>query len=80
VQCACGSEAWQKFGTYYRDGKRIQRLKCKVCEKVTSDTASRPLGSLRVSMEQAVQVVSLLTEGMGIRGTSRLLAFISKPS
>ena len=72
MKCTCGSEAWQKFGTYYRDGNRIQRLKCKQCERVTSDTAQRPLGSLRISLEQAVQVISLLAEGMGIRGTSRV--------
>lgn len=68
----CGSEAWQKFGTYYRDGNRIQRLKCKQCDRVTSDTTLRPLGSLRISLDQAVQVISLLAEGMGIRGTSRV--------
>lgn len=38
-----------------------------------SDTSLRPLGNLRVPFEQAVKVVSLLTEGMGIRGTSRVM-------
>lgn len=72
MRCQCGSEAFQKFGTYYRDGNRIQRLKCKLCDAVTSDTALRPLGNLRVPIEQAVQVVSLLVEGMTIRGASRI--------
>jgi len=72
VRCSCGSEAWQKFGTYFRDGNRIQRLKCKQCGLVASDAAHRPLGNLRVPIDQAVKVISLLTEGMGIRGTSRV--------
>jgi len=72
VRCKCGSEAFQKFGTYVRDGNRIQRLKCKQCDAVTSDTSLRPLGSLRVSIEQATLVVGLLVEGMTIRGAARL--------
>ena len=33
----------------------------------------RPLGSLRVPLEQAIKVTHLLCEGMGIRGTSRVM-------
>ena len=72
MRCVCGSEAFQKFGTYYRDGQRIQRLKCKACELVTSDTSLRPLGSLRVPLEKATLIVRLLVEGNGIRGVSRI--------
>jgi hypothetical protein len=30
---------WQKFGTYYRGEKRIQRLNAKVCKTVALDTS-----------------------------------------
>lgn len=73
MRCTCGSEAFQKFGTYYRDGNRIQRLKCKQCDGITSDTALRPLGNLRVSLDDAVRVVELLIEGMTVRGASRIM-------
>lgn len=72
LRCKCGSEAFQKFGTYFRDGNRIQRLKCKVCDTVLSDTSLRPLGNLRVPIEQAALVTGLLVEGMTVRGASRL--------
>jgi len=72
VQCKCGSEAFQKFGTYLREGVKIQRFKCKSCGDVFSDTSARPLLNLRVPFDQALRVVGLLVEGMGIRAASRV--------
>ena len=57
-----------KFGI--RNG--IQRYQCKVCRRTKSDSPENPLGNLRVPFEKAVQVVSLLTESIGIRACERL--------
>jgi hypothetical protein len=56
-----------KFGV--RNG--FQRYQCRVCKRTRSDIPENPLVNLRVPMEKAVQVVTLLCEGMGIRAIER---------
>ena len=56
-------------------GKDLQgnaRRRCKACGKVLSIVASRPLGSLRISLEQATLALGCLTEGSSLRATSRV--------
>ena len=57
-----------KFG--FKKGH--QRYQCKICKRTKSDVPVNPLNNLRVPMDKAVQVVSLLCESMGIRAIERL--------
>ena len=50
----------------------IQRYQCKICKVTRSDSPPNPLGEMRVPIEKAVQVVSLLCESTGIRACERL--------
>lgn len=69
MQCpTCQSEA-RKFG---RDRYGNQRYQCLVCRKTFSDVPARPLGEMRLSLDKALAVLKLLTEGNSIRATSRI--------
>lgn len=48
------------------------RRKCKDCGKVLSIVAPRPLGRMRISLENATLVLSLLAEGSSMRSASRV--------
>ncbi len=65
---ACTHENAKKNG---RDRKGNQRYKC--CECGTSLTdAKKPLGNLRLDLDKACLVLSMLLEGMSIRAVARL--------
>lgn len=64
----CNDAEMVRFGI--RHG--VQRYRCKVCKRTKSDSPENPLGNLRVPVEKAIQVVSLLCESMGIRACERL--------
>lgn len=48
------------------------RRRCKDCGKVLSIVPARPLGRMRISLEDATLVLSLLTEGSSIRSAERV--------
>jgi hypothetical protein len=48
----------------------VQRYCCTRCNKTFSE--SQPLNGLRTDHEKVVQIVKLLTEGVGVRATARL--------
>ena len=64
----CQAEA-RKFG-HDRDGN--QRYQCRTCHKTFSDRPAKPLGSMRLEMDKALQVLQLLLEGMSVRATMRV--------
>jgi IS1 family transposase/transposase-like protein len=66
--CACGGRTigWGKD----RDGNA--RRKCKTCKATFGIIPARPLGTMRLDMDKAVLVLSLLTEGCSIRSTERI--------
>jgi transposase-like protein/IS1 family transposase len=66
----CKHEGARKFGTYGR--LRIQRYRCNSCKSTFTQPRRRPLGRHSIPMEKAVQVISLLIEGMGVRAVTRL--------
>jgi len=71
VNCrCCQSESIQRRGFYRNKSFTVQRYVCQKCG--TSFSEKQPLENLRVDFKQACQVVSLLTEGCGIRAVSRL--------
>jgi transposase-like protein/IS1 family transposase len=69
MQCpTCQIEA-RKFG---RDRYGNQRYQCLACRTTFSDRPARPLGEMRLSLDKALAVLKLLTEGNSIRATSRV--------
>jgi transposase-like protein len=65
---SCGSPTigWGKD----KDGNA--RRKCRGCRKTFGLIPSRPLGAMRLDMDRAVLILSLLTEGSSIRSAERV--------
>ena len=59
----------KKFG---KDRKGNQRFRCNGCKKTFQEIQDRPLGTMRLSMEKALQVLQLLVEGVSIRSAERI--------
>jgi transposase-like protein/IS1 family transposase len=64
----CNSEA-KRHG---KDKNGNQRFRCRTCNRTFAEDRPRPLGSMRIPMEKAVQVLHQLLEGSSIRSTERL--------
>jgi IS1 family transposase/transposase-like protein len=64
--CGGPSIGWGK------DRQGNPRRFCKACKKSFGILPARPLGRMRISLEQATAVVSLLVEGSSIRSAERL--------
>ena len=60
-----------KYGFLKKE--KTQRYKCKKCNRFCSDADKRTFGTLRSKPETVLMVLKLLTEGMGVRGTSRVV-------
>jgi transposase-like protein len=66
----CQHSAVKRFGTY---GKaRIQRFRCTSCNATFTAPRQKPLGQHRLDEAKAVQVVTMLCEGMSVRAISRV--------
>lgn len=59
----------KKFG---KDRKGNQRYRCAGCKKTFSEIQDRPLGTMRLPMDKALQVLRLLVEGVSIRSAERI--------
>lgn len=59
----------RKFG---KDRTGHQRFQCVTCRKTFSERPPNPLGSMRLDMDKALQVLQLLLEGMSVRATMRV--------
>src|SRR2546426_1918397 len=60
----------KKFGKFGK--KKIQRYRCNQCGKTFSEPQQKPLDEMRVNLEKALQVLTLLVEGCGIRVVQRV--------
>ncbi|HTQ40999.1 MAG TPA: hypothetical protein VMJ32_18435 [Pirellulales bacterium] len=70
IRITCQHETRKKHG---KDRKGNQRWKCCLCgATITSAEHRRPLGDMRIDLDDACRVLSMLLEGMSIRGCSRL--------
>lgn len=69
MQCPTCQTEGRRFG---KDRYGNQRFQCQPCKKTFSDRPANPLGEMRLSMEKAIYVLRLLTEGCSIRSTVRL--------
>lgn len=66
----CKHERLTKHG---KDRKGQQRWKCSHCgATVTNDQHERPLGNMRLDLEQAIEILRMLLEDMSIRGCERI--------
>lgn len=70
VQCRCCSGICKKNGKFRNVNRLVQKFICTRCG--TSFSELQPLDGLRLDHAKVVQIVRCLTEGIGIRGTSRL--------
>jgi IS1 family transposase/transposase-like protein len=68
---ACRSCGGRTIG-WGKDLHGNPRRRCKVCLATFGIIPPRPLGSMRIDMEKAVQCLSMLTEGCSIRSVERL--------
>src|SRR5436305_5325448 len=55
-----------------KDAHGNPRRFCKACRKSYSIVPPRPLGSMRIDLDKAVLILSLLTEGTSIRSAERI--------
>ena len=64
--CSAPAMLWGK------DSKGHQRYRCQACRKTFAVRPAGPLGAMRLPMEKATLVLSLLVEGSSIRSTERV--------
>jgi transposase-like protein/IS1 family transposase len=69
ILATCQHLTRKKYG---RNRNGSQRYKCQICQATFTEEAVKPLGELRLSMEQATQALNLLLEGMSVRATARV--------
>ena len=69
---ACPHTDRKKHG---KDRKGNQRFRCKSCGTTFASDETRPLGDMRIDLDQAVMALNLLLEGMSVRATSRMTGF-----
>jgi transposase-like protein/IS1 family transposase len=66
----CQHANHKRFGVYGQ--KKIQRYRCRDCGATFAEPQPKALGSHTTELDRAVQVFTLLTEGMSIRAVSRV--------
>jgi len=66
---ACKHSTKHKHG---KDRKGNQRYKCALCGLTFVDDTTKPLGDMRISMDQAAQALGLMFEGLSIRSVQRI--------
>ena len=72
MNCHCCSGETQKFGRFKNENRIVQRYRCVRCNKTFSESQSDEL-QLRLDPEKVVQIVKLLTEGLGVRAIARFV-------
>lgn len=65
-ECGATATRWGK------DRSGNQRWRCRPCSRTWSELPARPLGTMRLPVERAVLVLSLLVEGSSIRSAERV--------
>lgn len=66
---ACAHVDRKKHG---KDRNGNQRWKCRMCGATFTSNEQRPLGDMRIGMDDAVKVLGMLLEGMSIRACERI--------
>ncbi|HTU27080.1 MAG TPA: hypothetical protein VMF30_16860 [Pirellulales bacterium] len=68
MMIACAHAQSKRFG---RDRKGNPRHRCLLCGKTWTDRPVNPLGTMRISLDDAKLALRMLVEGMSIRATAR---------
>lgn len=76
MTCYCCNGPTKRFGHYENLNRIVQRYRCTRCGKTFSET--QPLSGIRTDAGEAVRVIGLLCESVGIRATSRLTGLDQK--
>ncbi len=71
----CHHEKLTKHG---KDRKGCQRWKCHGCGQTVTKEMERPLGDMRLDMNQAETILKMLLEGMSIRACERITGVCRK--
>ena len=81
IRCAhCGCKNIGNYRTYtIRDGEQRTIYHCSSCDSAFSETRNTPIAQLKTPIALIVQVLSALTEGVGINAATRLYG-VSKHS
>lgn len=69
--CLCCGGETRKFGKFRNANRVVQRYHCTRCNKTFSE--AQPLDGLTIDHEKVVQIIKLLVEGVGVRGTARIV-------
>src|SRR5437667_2262515 len=69
VVSSCQHNQTKHFG---KNRNGTPRIRCILCGKTWTIQPPKPLGDMRVSLDDAKQVCRLLVEGMSIRATERV--------
>jgi transposase-like protein len=74
IRCAdCGGQNVDGYRTYtIKDGEQRTMYHCTSCDCSFSETKHTPLADLKTPIAVIVQVLSALTEGVGINAATRL--------
>jgi len=66
----CSSKQTRKYGTnILKTGIKVQKSKCKDCQKRFNERTATPMSRLRHSSEQVALAMKIRREGNGIRAT-----------
>ena len=81
IRCAyCGCKNIESYRTYtIGDGEQRTIYHCSSCDSAFSETRNTPIAQLKTPIALIVQVLSALTEGVGINAATRLYG-VSKNS
>ena len=81
IRCVyCGCKNIESYRTYtIRNGEQRTIYHCSSCDSAFSETRNTPIAQLKTPIAVIVQVLSALTEGMGINAAVRLYG-VSKNS
>jgi transposase-like protein len=69
--CLCCNGEAKHFANFRNKNRVVRRFRCLRCGKTFSE--KQPLDDLRIDHDKVVQIVKLLTEGLGIRACARFV-------
>src|SRR5580658_3794888 len=69
--CVCCNGEAKYFAKFQNRNRIVRRFRCQRCGKIFSE--KQPLDDLRIYHDKVVQIVKLLTEGLGVRAIARFV-------
>src|SRR5262245_47010825 len=69
MNCQTCNGPTKRFG---KDRNGVQRFRCLSCKKTSLEPRDKPLGEMRLPLEEALSVIQHLVEGCSIRSTERI--------